>query len=211
MSLVKGENFIAYINDSGVWKPYICARNISLNINTEFLETSTSGNGLFATYVPTKNSFTASTDGIVDLNPSGDLTLEDLQDRQLAQTIFQMQFLRLDESGNSYNQLGYFFIFNCSDSGSYDGLDLFSVTLQGTGPLTKLTRFDYTWLAPGTTFTDASLIGKTIIKVDRMGFNYTIITTGSPSPFEVLYNTITGAFTFAIPSTTGQTAYVLYY
>lgn len=135
MSLVLGTDFIGFINDSGTWKPYVCARSISLTIVTDVIETSTSGNGLFATYAPTKNSFTATIDGLVELSASGSLTLGDLQTKQLQQEIFQMQFQRTDSNGNVYTTYGYFFITSSSDTGSYDGVDTFSITLQGTGAL----------------------------------------------------------------------------
>lgn len=212
MSQVKGENFIAKINDSGTWKGYMCARSISLSLNTEFIETSVTGNGLFATYAPTKNSFTGSGDGIVTLNEPGSLTLEDLQEKQMAQEICQMQFERTDGSGNTYTQIGYFFITNSQDSGSYDGLDLFSITFQGTGRLSRVFRFEYTAVTGlEISFTDASLIDRSILKVDRGGVDYTVILTGTPTPDEVLYDPATGTFTFITTFSAGEEAFVLYY
>lgn len=213
MSLVKGTDFIGLINIAGVWTPYICARSISVNTVTEAIETSVSGNGLWASYLPTKNSWTASTDGVVDLNESGSLTIADLQKMQFEQTIFQVMFSETDESGNQYMRVGYCFITNCQDSGSFDGVATFSLTLQGTGPLQIVKRFEYTSITGfETSFSDPSLIGITPIKVDRGGVDYTIITTGSPTPDEVLYNSGAGSFTFILPfGSAGVLAYVLYF
>lgn len=137
MSLVQGKNFIAFINDAGTWKPYVCATSITLNINTEAIETSVSGNGLWASYLPTKNSWSGSANGNVSLNEPANLTLADLQAKQIDQVIFAIQFQRSDDNGNVYTSYGNAFITSSSDTGSYDGIDTFSITLQGTGPLNQ--------------------------------------------------------------------------
>ncbi len=135
MSIVKGSDFIGFIFDSGEWKPYVCATSISLNVTTDIIETSVTGTGLWAAYKPTKNSFTGSISGLVDLNESGSLDYSDLQTLQFNQTIFQMQFQRTDQDGNVYTTYGSFFITGSSDTGSFDGVNTFSITLQGTGVL----------------------------------------------------------------------------
>lgn len=137
MSLVNGKDFIGFIADSGSWKPYVCATDISLSLSTDVIETSVAGNGLWASYVPTKNSFTGSISGLVELSSSPSLTLGDLQAFQIRHTTFQMQFQRTDSDGNVYTTYGEFFITSSSDSGNFNGVDTFSITLQGTGPLSQ--------------------------------------------------------------------------
>lgn len=212
MSIVKGSDFIGLINVSGIWTPQICSRSISLTINTEQIETSVSGNGLWATYAPTKNSFTGTIDGIVSLAEDDVLTLEDLQEMQMAQTIFQMQFKRTDLSGNVYVQLGYFFITSSQDTGSFDGIDTFSISLQGTGELKKVHVLFYTETSIGTSFADAHLVNVTVIQVNREGRDYApIITAGSPVGSEVKYTAGTGTITFPTASAPGNEIFVVYY
>jgi hypothetical protein len=134
MSLVQGKNIIVYIFDV-TWKPYICATSCSLNISTEFIETSVSGTGLYATYLPTKNSFTGSIDGNVSLNDPDSLTLADLRSKQISQEIFLMQFQRTSDDGYVYTSQAMFFITGSSDTGSFNGINTFSITLQGTGSI----------------------------------------------------------------------------
>lgn len=136
MNLGKGDNFTVFINDSGVWKPYICATSVSVNIVTESIETSVSGNGLWASFAPTKNSFTASANGNVSLNDPASLTLVELQQKQIAQEIFLIQFLQTADDGSTYTKYGYCFITGSSDTGSFDGVATFSINFQGTGALT---------------------------------------------------------------------------
>lgn len=136
MSLV-GKEFQAFINDSGTWKPYICATSISVSATTESIETSVSGNGLWASFLPTKNSWTATASGNVSLNDPPNLTLGDLQAKQFDQVIFQIQFQASDTDGNIYTMYGNCFITGSSASGSYNGIATFDITLQGTGPLSQ--------------------------------------------------------------------------
>src|SRR6185312_395665 len=127
---VLGKNAIFYINDAGVWKTYACATAITFEIDTEFIETSVSGQGYFATYVPTKDSFTASAQGIVALNEIGMLTLPDLQQRQIAHELLLCRFQRTDLGGNVYTSEASFYISHSSDSGSFDGMDTFSIEFR---------------------------------------------------------------------------------
>lgn len=115
--------------------PWACATSVSFNTNTEFIETSVSGSGKFATYLPTRTTFTGSMDGIVAFDESGMLTLPDLRAKQLAQELILIRYIRTDDAGNTYTDEANFYISSSSDSGSYDGMNTFSIELQGSGPL----------------------------------------------------------------------------
>lgn len=137
MSLVQGKNVVVYIFDDMVLKPYLCATDCSLNVVTESIETSVSGNGLFASYLPTKNSFTGSIGGLVSLNEDGFLTIADLRGKQIVQEIFVMQFERTAEDGTIYTSQASFFITNSQDGANFNGVNSFNITLQGTGAITE--------------------------------------------------------------------------
>jgi hypothetical protein len=226
---VRGINAVAYIFDGGVWKLYVCATNIELSVNTEFIETSVSGSGLWATYAPTKNSFTLSLSGVVDLDETGTLSLPDLRQKQITQETLLLRFQRTDDSGNVYtgvyaDELN-FFITNSTDAGPFDGMNTFTITGQGTGALTQIFtpivpvpvgtglvyRYEFTATANQTTLTDATLIGKTILEfnIDGLGAGK-IITSGTPVGTEVKYISVTGEFDWAIPAEDGEEGYILY-
>ena len=143
-----------------------------------------------------------------------------------------IQFIRTGTGGvNNYTSEGYFFIKNTSDEGTIDGMASFTVDLQGSGELTEtfepteilgnMHRYEYTGVGGETSFTAASLIGKTILAVNKDGMgNSKMIVSGTPtdkqvrltgsyvSDKEVLITT--GVFTFAVPFYPGEEAYVLY-
>lgn len=122
--------------------PYACARNCSITINTETIETSVSGSGLWATFLPTKNSFSISMDGVVSLNEDSMLTLADLHAKQFAHTILSLRFERTDEGGSVYANECNGNIISSSDTGNYDDMDTFSIEIQGTGAITQATSTD---------------------------------------------------------------------
>jgi hypothetical protein len=221
---VKGENVVCYIFDSGVWKLYVCATTAELNVNTDFIETSVSGSGLWATFSPTKNSFTLTLSGVVSLNETGSLALPDLRQKQISQQTLLMRFQRTDEGGAIYTDELSFFITNSTDSGSFDGVNIFNISGQGTGPITQIFtptvpvpigaglvyRYDYTATANETGFTDSGLIGKTILEVNTDGVGNQVIFSGTPVGSEVKYISSTGQFIWAIPMEPGEGIYILY-
>lgn len=132
---VQGKNVLVYIDDGGTDKLYACALSASLNLETEFIETSVSGTGTFATFLPTKNSFTGSLDGVTSLEESGMLSLADLRQRQIAQTPLSMRFELTNGNGDTYTEEATFYISSSSYDGSFDSMSHFSIELRGTGIL----------------------------------------------------------------------------
>lgn len=134
---VAGKNVIIFIKVGSDWELYACATSATLNVNTDMIETSVSGQGKFATFLPTKNSFTGTLEGVTSLEESGKLSLPDLRQRQLAQNLLMLRFQRSDGT-NLYTEEGSFYITSSSDVGSFDAMNLFTIQLQGTGPLSEV-------------------------------------------------------------------------
>jgi len=228
MSLVKGENFVFYIYDGGTWKQYICARSGNMSITTDTIETTVTGSGNYKTFEPTVNSFVASIDGVISLNESGSLAIDELQALQLAQTKLLCRFTQTSEAGDIYTKECYFYITNSTDTGSFDGIATFNLSLIGTGSISQIftppsptTGTVYRYPAVGSTapvaagtytVTITGLGSKSILAVFKDGVgNNDIITTGTPVDKEVLYETngADGDFTWAIPFD-GESFFILY-
>lgn len=227
MSKVLGKDVIVYIYDDGQWKMYACGTNCTLEVTTDFIETSVKGNGKFRNFVPTVNSFTGSIEGLVNFDLDNTLSLQDLRSKQLAHTKLLMQFERTDTTGVfTYVDEAYFFISSSSDSGPVDGMNSFSISLIGTGALTqsfvptpvnpsgKVKRYEYTSASGGeTSFSATALNLVDVIEVVKDGMGKTeLITSGTPSLNQVKYTSAAGNGTieFAIPFEAGEKAYVLY-
>jgi len=218
MSLVRGDNFVFYINDGGIWKLYVCARSGNMNIVTDTIETTVTGSGNYKTFEATVHSFTATIDGVISLNVSGSITIADLQALQLAKIKLLCRFIQTSQAGDIYTKEAYFYITNSTDTSSFDGIATFSISLQGTGSITQIftpppptTGEVFRYPAMGSTapvaagtvsITVAGLGNKTILGVYKDGIgNNDIILSGTPVDKEVLYETSgsDGVFTWAIP------------
>jgi hypothetical protein len=227
LNLVPGINVVGYIFDS-TWKPFVCSRSLSRTVTTATIKTSVSGSGANETIEPTENSATVSIDGLVSLQEPGTLSLVDLQALQDNRTPLLFRFVRTSMAGNVYTSQEMFYITSSQDTGSFDGLNTFTVQMQRTGPTVqiftpttslntnKVKRYpvlDASLSMAGgeLSFTSSLLIGKDILSVVKDGMGQaTIITSGIPVGKECLYDLSTGTFTFAVQFEAGEEAYVLY-
>ena len=205
----------ALIYRDGTWKPFICARSVSLNITTEFIETSVTGTGNWLTVKPTKNSWTGNADGVIALNSSS-LTLGDLRQIQYAQELILMRWQRTALDGTIYTDEGYAYISSSSDTESFDNVGIFTVEFKGASPITQIytptdtggivTRNEYTGVGGEYYFESSALYLKDIVTVDKDGIGRArLIVIGTPDPAtkEVLYEDNIGGgkgrLTFAQP------------
>jgi len=227
MSLVAGEDFIFYIYTGGTWKEYVCARSGNMSINTDTIETTVTGSGNYKTFEPTVHSFTATIDGVISLNVAGSLSLADLQALQLAKTKLLCRFVQTSRAADTYIKQAYFYITNSTDTGSFDGIATFTLSLVGTGSITtiftppppttgEVIRYpaagDTAPATPGAYTWSTGLTDKTILSIVKDGRGQSdIILSGTPVGNEALYDSTTGDITFAIPFEDVETApYVLY-
>ena len=216
MSLVKGEDWVFYMFDAGLWKPFVCARSGNISVDTDTIETTVTGSGNWKTFRPTVHGFSAEVDGIISLNVSGSMSLPELQYLQFTKAKILCRFTVTSLLGDIYTKEAYFYITNTTDTGSFDGIATFSMALQGTGAITQIytnpdpiiqgTMYRYPTMgntAPATTgaYTwSTGLINKNVINVVKDGRGSSdIILSGTPVGNEVLYDSATGDFTWAIP------------
>lgn len=227
MSLVAGEDFVFWVLNGGVYKLLACARSGNMSINTDTVETTVTGSGNYRTHEATVHSFTVSLDGVIALNESGMLTIADLQALQLAKTRLYCRYIQTSQAGNVYRKEFYAIITNTTDTGSFDGIATFSMSLLGTGAITQIftpppptsaevyrypAAGDTAPATPGSYTWATALTGKTILSIVKDGRGQSdIILSGTPVGNEALYDTITGDITFAIPFEEVETApYMIY-
>ena len=224
MGKVAGKDVLALIFYNGQWRNYACGLSISMDVTTDFIETSTRGNGKSKTFIPTMDEWTATLEGAVALEEPGLLSLPDFRDIQDAQIPLLFRSQHTDESGNVYTEEGTAYISRTSDTGGVEGIATFSIELRGTGSRTRIytttattglpvMRLEYTATGGEYSFTDALLIGKTAIAIFRDGLEQSkLLLTGTPINKEVLFNSVTGSLTFDAgnPLSTGEEIAVLY-
>lgn len=200
MSLVKGDNVLLTLYNGGFDKPYACSLNSTLEATTDYIETSISGAGNFATWEATRDSWSVSCDGLVSLEEVNKLDLAELQALQFAHTKMLMKRTHTSDTGQVYVQIGYVIITNSTDTGNHDGMNTFSLTMKGTGILTQnfvpspisppgmSHRLEYTATGGETSLVSSLLEGKEILEFNKDGSGFSkIITTGTPASKEAKY------------------------
>lgn len=76
MGLVRGEDVILSVNqfdgEENVFVPFGCARSVTFDISTDFIETSVTESGAFKTFLPSGKQFSGNIEGLAFLNvPAG--------------------------------------------------------------------------------------------------------------------------------------------
>lgn len=231
-TIVPGANYVGYCYDGGLWKPYICARDLSTSVDTDTVETTVPGDGDWKSFEATVNSFTASASGVISAAVAGSLSLAELQALQFSKTKLLWRMIQTSVGGSVYRKEAYFYITNSTDTGSFDGIATFQLSLRGTGKITQIftppipptpgdmrypqqgavapaTTGAYTWDLPGINPSNARL---TNVVKDGRGSN-NIILSGTPVGNEVLFeaNGSDGLLTWAFPFEDGETPpYITY-
>lgn len=232
MSLIRGDNVLVaeYVALIDAYVPYGCARDCSLSLVSEVIDTTVKGSGKFRTYKPAAMTYALSIGGLVNINDTNLLSLHDLRAKQIAQTEVMVLYQRTAEDGSIYSETGNYLIVESEDSASYNGINSYSVKFQGTGPLTQsftpteivgnVKRFEYTGIAGETTFTNVknvatgatiTLAGKTVLGLEIDGIGYSkMITAGTPTAKEFKFNNITGRFDVPVTMDEGIEAFGYY-
>ena len=132
---VLGKNVVVLAKQGSEWVLYACATSATLNVTTDIIETSVSGNGRFKSFLPTADSFTGTLEGVTSFEPDGKLSLQDLRKKQIDHELLRIKFQRSVDPENVYSEEASFYITSSSDVGSYDGMNNFTIEMQGTGIL----------------------------------------------------------------------------
>ena len=220
--LVRGENVVLEIYDDGEWKILACARSCNLTIDTDLIETSTTGTGVNRTFLPTANTFGGSFEGLVNLDQPDLITMDNLITLQLSHTLLLTRFVFTDTANNFFIFSGAFYITNISTGGGLNDAANFSVQVKGTGVpststtpptpiITAVVRYEFTTSANQVTLTDVALIGKDIIEAFIGPTPLApILTSGTPIANEGVYDSATGSLTWANAADAGMECYIVY-
>jgi predicted secreted protein len=139
--IVKGTDAVVFFYNEALaqWITYGCARTCTININTDFLETSIIGTGTAKTFIPTSYSFEGDIEGLVNLEKTDNpLTIASLIYYQLNGIKLLMQFNYEDQNNNFMTLQADFYVQNSSVISSFDNIATFNVGFKGTGALTLI-------------------------------------------------------------------------
>jgi len=138
MGLVRGDNAIVYVDEGGSTDQKVigCFRSATLSFDSEMLETSITGQGSSATFIPAKQSFSISLEGLLYIDKEGlKYTTFNFLQAQQNETLLSVEFVYTDEQGNFMSIAGNGYVENDSITNSFDNVATFSVNIRGTGSL----------------------------------------------------------------------------
>ncbi len=230
-TLVPGKDFVFYKNDGGIWKPYACARSGSFSVQRNFINTSSPGTGNARSQEPTDYSFTGSVDGLMSLGNTGSILASDFLASLLSGERMLCRFISTSLGNDVFTKECYFYVSNYTDTGSFDGVTTFSVSLEGDGaltivltPPTPTTGTVVRYPAPGSTAPPT--VGSPTVTIAGIGAKITdllevvkngqggndIILAGTPVNQEVLAENVAGdmVLTWAYPFMPSETFYITY-
>lgn len=208
--LVEGKDctLLGWFEDE--WVPFACARSVSFDFVTDFMEVSITGSGKFRDFEPTANSFIGTLEGITNIYKPNNLTIAEVRDMQMNHTKILLRFQRQSRDLHYYTSEAYFYFSNSSDTWSFDNIGTFSVGIRGTGGITDIftpspvvgaITYSMYYESDGSfelSFQDNLLIGVTVIGAWRQT-DYTVITTGTVLINEIKHDASTGIMSWVIP------------
>ena len=179
--VVKAEGLvIAATDSSGNIYPFACAKNSSITIVRDFLETAAKTSGPYREYLKSRMTYTVTGDGLVKMAESNMLPV----------TFFDPFIKNTDTSFVAYLDLIDFqgnykvYKFGCiiqelTLSSPVGRFGQYNFTLQGTGPITELTIVD-TYVVSGGTITGRSTATHKLVAIGIDGkwyYNYVVVGT----------------------------------
>jgi hypothetical protein len=209
--IVLGKQYIlsAYVPAQSGYYPFACLQEVSLSVSTELIPTTTVDSGLYRTFEPRLSEWKLSASGVMilrDVVNTYNFSLDSIL-AQVRREGYDIRLLWMDTSGYTRQIEGHVFIPESVFTGTAGQIGKWSIEMQGSGPLTingaitinptSVNRFTFDSHSGSSTYVqDASLVGRSIKWVDREDSAYEPITSGSPGPREVLYDSSTGRLTF---------------
>lgn len=145
MSLVNGEGVvIKFLDATGAYTPFACARSITVNMISDFVGKSTIGSGNWKEKEAVALDWNFTIEGIIYLNEIGSTEAGDIIDIWLNMQPVGIAFFIVDINGNEILMTGSALITGATTNGAVNNVSSFNVTGEGTGALQKTTFFAIT-------------------------------------------------------------------
>lgn len=219
MSVVNGKDVILSVQKGAALYPIACNSVCTLTFQRDVIETTFRGTGDIRGFVPGKCVITLEGSGAIEL--AGDYTSSDVIDALLFKQTINWEFVLTDSKGHAtinktYSGSGFFT--SATLTGDIQQAATCDYTIQvngaisgttdpGTLPPVLQTLF-YTATGGETSLFNDAWVDGDMLEVLRNGIGLEIITTGTPTPSQVLYNAGAGTLTFSNDLPLGVDEYI---
>lgn len=219
MSVVNGKDVILSVQKGAAMYPIACNAVCTLSFQRDVLETTFRGTGDIRGFVPGKAVITIEGSGPIEY--AADYTASDVVDAWLFKQTITWEFVLTDSKGHAtitktYGGSGFFT--SVTLTGDVQQAATCDYTIQvngaisgttdpGTLPPVLQTLF-YTATGGETTLFNDAWVDGDMLEVLRNGIGLEIITTGTPTASQVLYNAGAGTITFTGDLPLGANEYI---
>lgn len=141
--VIKAEGLVLAFNDGTNIYPIGCAKNSSITLTSDLLELAPKTNGVFREYIPNRKSFTISGSGLNKLLQDYKHTLLFFADYAIGTDTIYTGYVEIIDNTNIYAVFEFQCYITSLTLESTVGLNTtYSYTLQGTGPLVRISVAD---------------------------------------------------------------------
>lgn len=181
--VLKSEGLVLAATDSnGNVYPFACTKNATITITKEFLELAPKTNNIFREYIPARETFSISGDGLIKMSQSymQPITFFDTFIKGLDTTSFICYLDLIDPQGNYRVYKFSTFVQNLALNYSSSQTPSYSFSLQPTGPISEITEVDSYTVSNGK-ITARSTASYKLVAVGIEGiwyYNYTVTDEG---------------------------------
>lgn len=204
--LVKGSGMVIAAVKSGDYRAFACAQSITLRVESDVLETSTTSTGPWRTHKPLGlNKWSVTLNGVTYLRDQAvtkNFILETITE-QIRTDGYDIKITFTDSEGFANTLNGAVYIpYSEITGGSQNPFSKWTVEFIGNGafaldvtptPICEVVEKYYYDAAGGeTSFTDATLIARTPLLGFRGQLEFKVITAGSPGQQQLKYDSSTG-------------------
>lgn len=218
--IVDGRDVLLKVFKNGIENAVACNTSCSLTIDTDLFETTFINSGSFRQWIPNKHTITLNGSGPVYLGEP--ITIADTIEWQLNRQLVEFNFIMTDEEGSvlRVNGMGYFTKNNvdgtvaqfatCDYTIQVNGVVTFYSNNNGVNADDDRVLPPYEAEGGEVTIGFEELIDAKIVYIAREGVGVKIITSGTPSGSEVLFNTGNGTLTFGTALMAEEWIHVIY-
>lgn len=219
-NVVKGNSMVLYAEISGSYKPVACAKSCSITTTSEVIDLASYSSSTWTQSIYGRLSGNISGTGLTLLSDASNYTNFDLFNLQFARTQFNVKVILTDTNSSTKVIESPVIIEEISVSGETNGIVNYSFsfkmsgvpTTSGTAVSNPTTSYKYTYTATTTvsTVTNSGMIGASVIYLEKNGTKLTVITSGTPTSAQVLFESSLGKFTFGTSLVNTDVVNVIY-
>lgn len=226
---MNGRDVVLYKKISDVYYQVACAESITLSFTNDIIRRSTITSGLFPSRRVRRSDISGSCSGVTKLTNAGGISIFHFLEEGVRRAEGDFKFYFTDDDGNEQEVVITALVEAINITSATTDLSSFDLSIVVTGgfemnpvadPTSSISQIMSDWwettegqyTVSGNSQGGYSIVGKTVVEVDREGTQYDLV-TGTPGNRECKYNSLAGSIEFqsTSPFTADERIFVIWY